>query len=243
MGKGGPSCDKSDIGMLRFILRTLFGHDCDELALRLIERFGSFGGIFDATIEELSAVPDMTERAAAFFAFVRPAFRQALLREEKGTRLCSEAALAKYSLAYFMRKTQACDYCLFLDNKYSLIRTQRLVETDCARDIVGYACRYNAARVIWLCYKPYATRLAPSLDRLDQISDVAGALSQLGIDFTDYFEYAPLSFFSLRREASDVGAMHVLDDTPFTEVALSDCVSEYAAARRSVMRGAFHGVV
>lgn len=237
-----PKRDMSDIGMLRFILRALFNRDCDGLETRLIERFGSLSGVFDATAEELACVSGMTERASAFFAFVRPAFRQALLREDRTARLCCETELARYALTFCMNKSLPGDYCLLLDGAHSLVRAHRLVEYDRTRDIVGCACRYRARRVIWLCHKPYATRPMPTAERLDAVLSVARSLDGLGMEFTEYFEYTPFKFFALSRATeSDKPCVQITSarDLPYGCGLSPDSISEYIKARAYAVRNAY----
>lgn len=240
-----PTCDASDIGMLRFILRALFNRDCDGLGKRLMERFGSLFGIFDATAEELTCVSGMTERAAAFFAFARPAFRQALLREEAPARLCGETELARYAVAFFMNKRLPCDYCLLLDDAYTLTRAHRLVEYDRTRDLVGCACRYRARRVVWLCHKPFATRLAPNAERIDAIISAARSLDGLGIELTEYLEYSPFRFFGLRR-ATEYGDCRAADLADARVCAYDgglspDGLAEYKRLRAAAVSRAYLG--
>lgn len=236
------SCDRSDIGMLRFILRALFNRDCDELGTRLIERFGSLSGIFDATAEELSGVSGMTERAAAFFAFARPAFRQALLRETKCVRLCGEPELARYALTFFINKSLPSDHCLLLDGDNTLLRTHRLVEYDRIRDIVGTACRYRARRVVWLCYKPYAARPIPTIERADRVLSVARSLESMDMEFAEYFEYSPFTFFGMKRAAelgngmcADIAAASLTYDGALP----ASGIAEYIKARTRAADSAF----
>ena len=58
--------DFSDLEIMRFILKTLYGGDREQLTLRLIEKFGGAAGVFGASQSELMRVEGVTERVASF---------------------------------------------------------------------------------------------------------------------------------------------------------------------------------
>lgn len=222
-----PKRIESDIGMLKFMLRALYGRDCDGLADALIARFGSFNGIFRATHEELVAVRGITDRVASFFTFAKPAFRQALMRSAEGVRIDSESALVRYAMTFFMNAQSPCDYCLYLDAKDKIIRAERLTEADRVRETVGGACRYRAEKTALIYCDPAAAVPSPSARRLERLTDIIKALDILGIGFVDCIEYRPFKFFGLRRAAGG--------DARVVEAAESSFV-RYADSRVSVSR-------
>lgn len=227
--------DMSDIGMLRFILKTLYYGERDLLAAKLLDRFGSLQGIFKASYEELCAVEGITERVATFFVFAEPVFRQAIIRAVDGLPLASEFATAQYALAFTMKRSRKADYCIYLTPKSTVLRTARITDPDTVREIVCRACRCNAAKAIWLCYKPFAPILEPSTTRLDAIATVSDTLAALGIELVDYIEYAPYRMFGLRRFMSgDVRPVDIMStsDAPYTRVDIAEGARAFGKHRR-----------
>lgn len=226
---------KSDVEMLAYILETLYGHECDELTQSLIERFGSFRGIFRATREELSTVDGMTDRAASFFTFAMPIFRQSVIRSVRVKRIIdSESALIRYALALFMNTEQSCDYCLYLGGDGRLLRTERLEEENRIREIVGGACRYGAKRIVWLCCKPTVSGILPDSARIDEVATVIRALVAVDSEFVEYAEYAPFGFFCLRRavfgDGRIVDAADATDDKYAPVSQFASLAEEYATS-------------
>lgn len=199
-GNTGLPEGKSDLYLLKTMLDRLYGGDSGELYLRLTDRFGTFGGVFDATAEELLAVDGMTERVASFFTFIRPAYRQALLRDGSACVIDGELAAARFATAYFMNKRRAGDRCVYLDKKSRVLRTEK---TDLSvMPAVGGACRAGADKLIVMSGRPFSAALAPSIERLTAVRALIGPLVALGIEFVDYIEYGAFAMYSLRRELS-----------------------------------------
>ena len=122
--KQAITIENSDIGILQFCLKVLYEGDNDELAWRLIERFGSVHGIFGATHEELMKIDGVTDRVATFFTVLRPMQRQAQLRAVKDLKLNSERELSSYAAVYFMNEHEPTDVIVCLDKKGSIIRVE-----------------------------------------------------------------------------------------------------------------------
>ena len=228
-----PDVEHSDIEILKFFLKVLYGHDCDGLALRLVERFGSFGGVFKATYEELISVPNVTERVASFFTLMLPLNRQALLRSAVGMRIISEAALARFVTVFFLNERNPLDVYLYLDKNYKILGAERSVADDKPREIVSGVCRYDATKLIFVRYYPreHEGRELFTIDRLELLKNVAVPLSTLKVELVDYIEYTPFKVFSLRRAADGDECMlavsSVSEDAYKTPSGMFDKACEY----------------
>ncbi|MDE6200575.1 MAG: hypothetical protein K2M47_01670 [Clostridiales bacterium] len=225
--------ENSDIGILQFCLKTLYEHESDELAWRLVERFGSVSEIFSASHEELMQIDGMTDRVATFFTVMRPLQRQAQLRAVKGLALATEREIAEYAAVYFMNEYNPTDVCVCLDKKYRVYHAERLGKDELVREIAAVACRRNAQKIALIRLEPRLIRkpILPSPERLKLLIKITKLLSTLGIEFVDYVEYNQNRFFSLRRAVGgDIGVYHVFDAkedsvTPWKTV--TNDISEY----------------
>lgn len=225
--------ENSDIGILQFCLKVLYEHENDELAWRLVERFGSVSGIFSASHEELMQMDGVTDRVATFFTVMRPLWRQAQLRAVKGLTLSTERDIAEYAAVYFMNEFNPSDVCVCLDKKYRVCHAERLGRDDLVREIAAVACRRNAQKIVLIRLEPRLSRktILPSPEWLKLLSKITKLISTLGIEFVDYVEYNRNTFFSLRRAVGgDIGVYHVFDAkedivTPWKTV--TNDISEY----------------
>lgn len=225
--------ENSDIGILQFCLKALYEHENDDLAWRLIERFGSVSGIFSASHEELMQIDGVTDRVATFFTVMRPLQRQAQLRAVKGLTLATEREIAEYAAVYFMNEYNPSDACVCLDKKYRVYHAERLGRDEPVREIAEVACRRNAQKIVLIRLEPRLNTkpILPSPERLKLLGKIAKLVSTLGIEFVDYAEYWQNTFFSLRRATGgDIGVYHVFDAkedrvTPWKSVV--EDISEY----------------
>lgn len=212
MRKRVTKTDMSDVGILRFMVDVLYDGEHGELADRLFERFGNLSGVLCATREELLAVKDMTERAASFFTVMLPTVRQAFLREDNG-KLESEAAVARFALAYFMNERLPAEVCICADKNNNRIAVERLERKASLRDIIACVCRNGAQKLLLLRYVPYGSerkqRIEP--ERVEAVRSLTVPLDALGIELVDYIEYTPFMLYSLRRAVTAVDAPITVD--------------------------------
>ena len=229
--------EDSDIGILLFCLKALYGHDNEDLAWRLIERFGSVAGIFSAAHEELMQIDGMTDRVATFFTVMRPLQQQAQLRAVKGLTLMSERDVAEYAAVYFMNESIPTDAIVCLDKKNRVYHTERLGKDERIREVVSLVCRRDAQKIAVIRFEPQLRQKAvlPSTEMQKTLIKIANILETLGIEIVDYVEYCKSCFFSLRRAVGgDIGVYHVYDAddskvTPWKNAA-KDLEKYYAAS-------------
>lgn len=193
--------DYSDIELLKFVLKVLYEHDYDELAWRLLDRFGSVPDIFRAPYTVLLSEQGVTERVASFFSVARPIERQALLRSAQKVKLATEFDLVRYVAVYGMNESDPFDVCIYLNNRSNIVGTTKLVDADKFKQAVYSACGFNATRVVISRYIPYAELepYAPSLVRLRSLINAIDLFDHIGVHVVDYYAYVPDRFFSLRR--------------------------------------------
>ena len=209
-----PKIENSDIGILQYCLKVLYEHDYDELAWRLVERFGSVSAIFSASFEELMCVDGVTDRVATFFSVLRPLQRQAQLRAVKNIAISDEREQAEYAAVYFMNEYNPCDVCVCLNKKNKIICVKRLAEEQRVREIAATSCRRNAQKIVLMRFEPRINekKILPTPERQRLLIKTIKILNALDIEFVDYVEYSQFNFFSLRRAVNgDIGVYHVSD--------------------------------
>lgn len=136
-GTYGRDRPKSDMEVLSYILRQLYGAERTELAYRLTDRFGGVPGIFTASYDELLTVKGITERAAAFFTVVRPSERQALLRRQRNGAIRSEADSVAYAVAYFAHEPPPTDAVAYISDDDRVMCAERIPAITDAREVIA----------------------------------------------------------------------------------------------------------
>lgn len=185
----------SDINDLGFMLNAVLGHDCTELSARLIERFGSFAGVFRATRCELMQA-GVSERTALFFTSTRPTIRRALSRSGSGF-IDSESTLAAESMTLFPDLEAPHTFCIHLDRYGEILAEEHIDKSDMMRGIIGGAARTRADRTAIVGCRP--SRSPSYAELFDTAERAARALELIGTKLLDYTEYRDFKIFSLRR--------------------------------------------
>lgn len=198
----------SDIDDLSFMLKTLLGYDCEDTAARLIERFGSFSGVFRASRRELMD-EGITERTALFFTCARPTFRRALSRSGSGI-IDSEAALAAEALTLFPDLDMPHTFCIHLDKYGVVLAKERIDNANIVRAVLGGAARTHADRAAIVSCRP--SRSPNYIELFQTAEHAARALELIGTKLLDYTEYRDFKIFSLRRAVNGSPLRFDIDD-------------------------------
>lgn len=103
--------------LLEFILfHTIPRRDTNELAHELIDRFGSFSGVFDASIEDLSSVKGMTENSAYLIKSILPISRAYSIDKQQNRAVLSKLSdVRSYYESYFINRNAESLYAIYLD--------------------------------------------------------------------------------------------------------------------------------
>ncbi len=205
-------------GVLINILDKLGVKESAKVAGRLLERFGSFNGIFSATNEEILSLGVVSERVASFLGFVRPMFRQAMIRGASDRFVC-ERDLIRYITAHFFFGSSPDCYCIYtLERKP--INTIRLFSENRLREIIGNACRLCADGLIFVRYAADRSSLVPDSAEMSFVSELVETCELAEKSLIDYIVYTPYEFFGYKRFLSDHnGIADVLDSslTPYNK--------------------------
>ncbi|MDE6401167.1 MAG: hypothetical protein K2L54_00975 [Clostridiales bacterium] len=201
--KENPSAgaELSDLEIMRYILKTLYGGEREELTMRLIDRCGGAAEVFGASQSEWMRVDGITERVASFFAFIKPLYRQALLRSSPDLRIDSEAALVRYAAVYFMNDHTPFEVCVYLDKTNKIISTERLFTENLTAEILSGVCKRGAVKIALLRFIPHEddATVESILDGAENVSRLLQTLGLIDAELVDYIEYFPFGFMSLRR--------------------------------------------
>lgn len=180
--------------------------DTNELAHRLISRFGSVSGVMDAHHSELEAVEGMGRSSAVLLTLMKPLWR--LYRQESsrsGRLINSCGAACAYAVDLFAGRLNEALCILCLDPGSRLIREALLHEgtvTEVSvhpRTVVETALRCNASQVIFVHNHPKGL-LEPSANDVAYTRRLAVALSAIGIGVVDHIIVCGEEIYSFARE-------------------------------------------
>ena len=178
--------------------------DTNELAHRLLQRFGSLQSVFDAPVEELEKVEGMGENSAILLTLLPRAERRACIGETRVTVLGSVESCGRYFTALLSRQRQEVLYQACLDAKCKLISCKKLSQggVDSAalsvRQVVENALLAGASSVVLAHNHPSGVALPSESDRT-VTRRVGEALQTMDIRLLDHIVVADNDFVSMAQ--------------------------------------------
>ena len=176
--------------------------DTNELAHRLLTRYGSLSALLQAPIEDLRRVEGVGESAAVLLKLV-PAFVYKAQRSAgQETVLNSTEKAGHYLLSCFAGERNEVIYQLCLDRKGKLLARKRLSEGGSAaaelniRRLVENALLSSASAVILSHNHPSGIAL-PSREDYATTQQAQDALRTIGVELLDHIIVAEDDYVSL----------------------------------------------
>ncbi len=175
--------------------------DTNELAHKLINRFGSYSGVLEASIDELMTVDGMGESAAVLIKLVPEMNKRYMQRNSAGEVIDSANAAGRYFMAKLAYETVEVACAMFLDSKSRVISCREISRgvvngTNISiRAIAEQALACKASSVIIAHNHPDGIALPSAEDELST-QRIKLALSTVGIRLTDHIIVAGDQFVS-----------------------------------------------
>lgn len=185
------------------LFHVIHRKDTNELAHRLIDRFGSLAGVLEAPVEELQKVDGIGE-TAAFFMHLIPHLSRYYLNDKYSAKMIvdSSQSAGNYLMNKFIGRKNETVFLLLLDVKGKMLFCDMVGEGSFnqidinMRKIVEAAMRYNAYSAILAHNHPSGVAL-PSKNDIDTTYKVQESLQLVGVKLVDHIIVADRDFVSL----------------------------------------------
>jgi DNA repair protein RadC len=166
--------------------------DTNDLAHRLIDRFGSFVDVIGADFEELQEVAGIGEHTASMICLFRMLAKYYIM-EKNGSvlGLGNTAALNNYCAAMFLDADKEEVRCIFLDNELNLIDSEKVCEGDFGkvelplRMLLQHIFKARASRIVIVHNHPYGSCI-PSRADMDVTRELYVFLKTVGVELIDH---------------------------------------------------------
>ncbi len=179
--------------------------DTNELAHRLLNRFGSLAQVLEAPPEELEKVPGIGANAATFLSLTTAVGRYYLVnRASQNVILPTVEKCGEYLVPFFYGRRNETVYLLCLDAKCKVLCCREVGEGSVnsagvpIRRIVEMALGINATTVVLAHNHPSGLAL-PSGEDVAATRRVAAALDTVEITLADHIVVADDDFVSLAQ--------------------------------------------
>lgn len=177
--------------------------DTKPLARSLLDRFGSFALVLEATPEELMTVPGVGEQTATFLSLVTAAGRYYQKnRSDRPVILDSIEKYGSYLSDQFFGKSNETVFALCLDAKYKVLCCREVGEGDVnsanipIRRLVSIALGVNATTVI-LAHNHPSGFAVPSAEDVVTTERLASALGAMDIVLADHVVVSDSDYVSM----------------------------------------------
>ncbi len=166
--------------------------DVNELSHRLIERFGSYRGVFDADYDEICGVEGIGENAATLIKLMAAAWRRySLGNRDEPFVYDTLKKVGTYAVKLYIGVSVEKLYAMLFDNKMMLLDTVMLAEGAVnsvrvsARTIIEKAIKKNASSIILIHNHPNGVPY-PSEEDINFSQYLRNLLSNLDITLIDH---------------------------------------------------------
>lgn len=177
--------------------------DTNEVAHRLLQRFGSISQVLETRVEDLEKVDGIGHNAAVFLSLLPAAARYySVDRASRCTVLKSTAQCGDYLLPYFTGRSQETVFMLCLDAKCKVLCCHQVGEGSVnsagvpVRRVVEMALAANATTVVLAHNHPSGLALPSYEDRVTT-QRIAAALDAVEITLADHFVMADDDYVSM----------------------------------------------
>ncbi|MCL2861952.1 MAG: hypothetical protein FWE22_06045 [Firmicutes bacterium] len=199
--------------------------DTNAIAHDLINRFGTFFGVLNATIEELIEMPYITDEVARYLNSIIPAARKAEISKLKNNAFLDSTLLAvDYLRPFFRNRNNERLIVCTLDTNDRVLSVDTVSEGDTnyttldIKKIVQTACRHGAVKVILSHNHPAGTLQASEADK-NATNRIGIALSAIGIILVDHIIFTATSHYSFFAEGLFDNIYELTDKTLGSQMA------------------------
>lgn len=203
---GGPLADHEllEIALFYSIPRA----NTNGIAHELLERFGSLGGVFSASVTELMHCSGIGERSAQLLLLMGELHRRTSVKNNKSKdTLANSADAVSYvsSLFHSMRNERL--YVISLDSRYRVLGADVVSEGTIdeaavyPRRVLWAALSRNASSVVIAHNHPGGSP-EPSLADIDMTMSLSSLFSSVGISLSDHIIVSDEGYYCFSTEMS-----------------------------------------
>lgn len=184
--------------------------DTNEIAHRLLLRFGSVSNLFDATVEDIMQVEGVGENAATLIKLIPPLCRIYMTDKEKLSDIIDNVdVLGEFLTRKYIGVNVETVLLVLLDNSYRVISVETVFEGSVNsanisnRKLLELAILKNASMVVLAHNHPGGIAI-PSMDDVDTTSRMVRLFDSIGAPLLEHIlvagdQYTPILYNRLGK--------------------------------------------
>lgn len=179
--------------------------DTNIIGHRLMDRFGSFSGVFDAPYELLCEVDGIGEHSATLIKLVASILKKYMDDYSSSHNTINNLTEAMEYMRYkFLSEQRECVYMACMGNNGKVLFCSRIADGTpdtvdiIPADVIRTALRANAVHVVLAHNHPHGI-CNPSGQDLRTTSVLFEELQRVGIELTDHIIVAPDGAYSMKK--------------------------------------------
>ena len=179
--------------------------DTNEIAHRLVAKFGSLRAVMDADYEELLEVEGIGEQSATLIKFSAAlARRYALSEYPKGTRFTTVQSVGEYFVAKFMGEQTEKTYAMLINGRSEMITCELICKGSFASnnptsEAIIAASMKNRAYGVVLAHNHPTGLAIPSSSDVELTAELKYLCKQVGVHLLEHIVVAENSFMPIMR--------------------------------------------
>ncbi|MBQ4599019.1 MAG: RadC family protein [Clostridia bacterium] len=196
--------------MLELLLfYTIPQKDTNPIAHALLDRFGSLGGVFSASVDELCTVSGVSEHTATLIKLIPEMWRNVACEIRPDVRYDSVNKLGRLMIDRLSGLTVETIILVLMDNSWHILEIIKLGEGSVnqvrmdTRKLIEHAIRTNAAMALLAHNHPNGTLVASPED-LVTTTAVAAAFQTIRVEFLEHLLVAGDRYLPLLSQTEGV---------------------------------------
>lgn len=177
--------------------------DTNELAHELIDHFGSFTAVFEASVDELMKVPGITYNGATLIKMILPLSHAYHEESAKAKSLNDPSECGKYFVEMYSGVLNERVMAIYLDNRCRVLCSEQVCEGDVSevvvnfRKIVETAMKYPKTAAVVVAHNHPGGIPLPSKSDIDATQELVKTLSSIGVNLIDHIIVAGEEYTSM----------------------------------------------
>lgn len=187
--------------------------DTNELAHRLIDRFGSLSEVFNAPVDKLAEVDGISTNTAVLLSMMPQLFRAYTSDLICGGRLEGRENIESFIFNALRTETVEKVMLVCIDNRWRVIKAEIVCDGSVSfstvdrRRVIELCLRHNATAAI-IAHNHPRGKAVPSAADIQMTDELCTALSYIDVRLIDHIIVAPDRYLSLSSDDRFSAALH-----------------------------------